>query len=140
MPPKKPSPSANRAAAPSKALESFLAALDHPLKAEIHALREIIASMGPTVREDIKWNAPSFHTSEHFATFNFRSKDGLQLVLHLGTKPRPDAALRTAIADPDGILDWRAADRALVTFRDLSEVKAKEQALRRVLQQWIAFV
>jgi hypothetical protein len=50
------------------AVETFLGALDHPRKPEIVALRRIILGVDSSIREDIKWNAPSFHTTEHFAT------------------------------------------------------------------------
>lgn len=139
MPPKKPKSPSTSAIAPTQ-LEAFLAALEHPRKQEISALRAIISSVDPTIREDIKWNAPSFHTSEHFATFNLRHKEGVQIVLHLGAKPRANVSLRTEVADPEAILEWRGADRATVDFADLSDVKAKEKALRRVLQQWITLV
>jgi hypothetical protein len=140
MPTKKPKPASTPASSSTSDLESFLAALEHPLVKEVHALRAIIAAVDPAIHEDIKWNAPSFHTSEHFATFNLRHKGGVQLVLHLGAKPRADTSLRAKIADPDGLLHWRGTDRATVTFADLAEVRAKEKALRSVLRQWITFV
>jgi hypothetical protein len=139
MPTKKPSSSARKPPAKSD-LKSFLAALEHPRKKEIFALRAIIASVDPTIREEVKWNAPSFRTSEHFATFQLRYSDGVQLVLHLGAKPRQQVSLREAIADPDALLQWRDPDRATVTFGDLADIKAKESALRHVLRQWIGYL
>jgi hypothetical protein len=41
-----------------------------------------------------KWNAPSFRTTEFFATLNLRAKDGVDrvwLVLHLGAKVKDNA-------------------------------------------------
>jgi hypothetical protein len=137
MPPKKSKPSSPRASAPAQ-LEAFLAAMEHPHKQAIFALRAIISSVDRRIREDIKWNAPSFHTSEHFATFNLRHTRGVQIVLHLGAKAKANSTLRADVADPESILEWRGVDRATVTFVDLADVEAKESALRGVLQQWIA--
>jgi len=121
-------------------VEAFVAALEHPLEREILALRSIVLRADDRIAESIKWNAPSFHTSEHFATFHLRAKDAVQLVLHLGAKPRADATIRAAIADPASLLAWRGPDRATVTVRDLAEVEASEAALTAIVRQWVAFV
>lgn len=121
-------------------VETFLAALDHPRKPEILAVRRVILGVDATIREDVKWNAPSFHTTEHFATFHLRAKDGVQVVLHLGAKPRPDAAVRAALPDPSGLLFWKSADRATVTFRDMAEVKASGKAFAAIVRAWIEHV
>src|SRR5690606_7136192 len=107
----------------------------HPFKREVLALRAVIREVDPAIRESIKWNAPSFATSEHFATFQLRHQDGVQVVLHLGARPRPDAQARTTIDDPQGMLDWRGADRALVSFRDLHEIAARKSAFVKILRQ-----
>ncbi len=124
----------------SAEVEAFLASLEHPLKREFLALRAIIRAVDPRIAESIKWNAPSFSTSEHFATFHLRNKAGVQVVLHLGAKPRPDTGMRDAINDPLGLLQWRGADRATVSFRDLQEIEAKQAAFADIIRQWIAFV
>lgn len=121
-------------------MQAFLDDLTHPAKPEILALRTIILGFSPDVRESIKWNAPSFSTSEHFATFHLRYREGVQIVLHLGAKPRPDADARKAIADPEGVLKWRGPDRATVSFRDLTEIEVRKTAFVRVLRQWIALM
>lgn len=121
-------------------VDALLATLEHPLTPVILALRSIVLGVDPSITESIKWNAPSYATAEHFATFHLRAADAVQLVLHLGAKARPDAALRERIADPDALLQWRGSDRATVTFRDLRDVEAKRAAFADVLRQWITFV
>lgn len=106
----------------------------------IDALRAIIRGADPRITESVKWNAPSFATTEHFATFHLRARDRVQVVLHLGAKPRPDAGVRAGVRDPAGLLEWRGPDRAIVTFRDLAEVDVKGAAFADVIRQWIAFV
>jgi hypothetical protein len=138
--PRTASQSVADAAEASSEADALLASLGHPCTAEIEAVRRIIREAVPGVRESVKWNAPSFATTEHFATFHLRAKSGVQVVLHLGAKPRPDAGLRAAIADPAGLLQWRGPDRATVSFRDPADVQAKAGAFGEVIRQWVAFV
>ena len=42
--------------------------LEHPHKPAIELLRRLVLGVDPSVREGIKWNAPSFRTGEYFAT------------------------------------------------------------------------
>ena len=126
--------------AESEQVEEFLASLDHPFKPEILALRQVILGADPGIAEAIKWNAPSFRTSEHFATFQLRAKGGVRIILHLGAKPRDGAAAGIAIADPEALLEWLAKDRASALFRDLNDVEAKRPAFENIIRQWIAHV
>ncbi|MFY0529829.1 protein kinase domain-containing protein [Archangium gephyra] len=132
--------STKRGASAPESVETFLASLEHPFKQEILALRQIILGADPRIAEGIKWNAPSFHTSEYFATFQLRAKDGVQVILHLGAKTRDTAATGIAIADPDALLEWLAKDRASVKFRDLKDIAAKRSAFAKVLREWLAYV
>ena len=70
----------------STAVDALINKLDHPLIAEIRALRELILGVDPKIAEEIKWNSPSFYTTEHFATLRLNGKPPLQLILHLGAK------------------------------------------------------
>jgi hypothetical protein len=129
-----------RGASAPEDVETFLAALDHPYRPEILALRQIILGADPSIAEGIKWNAPSFRTSEWFATFHLRARDGVQVILHLGAKKRADAAEVATIADPDGLLEWLAADRASTKFRDLADVEARGPAFAALIRRWTAHV
>lgn len=121
-------------------VDALLAALEHPMKEEIARVRAVILGADPRITESVKWNAPSFATTEHFATFHLRAKEGVQVVLHLGARPRPSARVRDEIADPAGLLEWRAVDRATVTFRDRIDVEAKKAAFAALIRDWIEFV
>lgn len=118
----------------------MLGTLDHPHLAAINAVRELIHSAHPSIQETVKWNAPSFYTTEHFATLQLRYTRGVQVVLHLGAKPQPDAAVRDGVPDPGGLLEWRGADRAIVTFRDVDDVHARRDAFVAIVRAWITFV
>ncbi len=125
---------------PPDTVETFLAALEHPSKPEILALREIILGIDPAITEGIKWNAPSFRTADDFATFHLKAKDGIQIILHRGAKKRTSPMSRDAIADSDGLLEWLGDDRATVKFRNLEEIQAKRSAFEGILRQWIQHV
>lgn len=129
-----------RSAPVPESVETFLASLEHPFKPEILALRQIILAAHSSITEAIKWNAPSFRTSEYFATFQLRAKDGVQIILHLGAKPRDTSTSKVVIADPESLLGWLAHDRASVTFRDINDIEAKQSALANVIRQWITHV
>jgi hypothetical protein len=124
---------------PAEEVETFLAGLDHPHKPEILLLREIILGADATIAEGIKWNAPSFRTSEYFATFNLRAKDGVQVILHLGAKKRGGKAA-VDLPDPGSLLEWLGPDRASARFRNKADVEAKRSAFAQVIREWIKHV
>ena len=115
-----------------------MAALDHPRKAEIEAVRRVIRGADPRILEGIKWNSPSFRTREWFATTHLRAKQGIAVILHLGAKARAEAA--PEIDDPRGLLKWLGKDRAMVAFADLEEIEQGRAAFEGVLRQWIRHV
>lgn len=124
----------------SRAVDAFMAALAHPFKSEIERVRALILRVDPSIAEGIKWNAPSFRTSEYFATMHLRSRRGVLLILHLGAKKRALPAGGVAISDPERLLQWLAPDRAAVTFRSSEELHAKAIAFQGILRQWITHV
>lgn len=131
---------AKASATTHESVETFLASLDHPFKPEIIALRQAILGADSRIAESIKWNAPSFSTSEHFATMQLRAKDGVLIILHLGAKTRDTATTGIAIDDPAALLSWLAKDRASIKFRDLADIEAKRAAFTNVIRQWIEYV
>jgi hypothetical protein len=122
----------------SAAVDAFMATLDHPHKDAVAALRKIVAGADPSIEEGIKWKSPSFRTAEYFATTHLRAKKGVGLILHLGAKPREGG--KVAIDDPDGLLTWLAKDRAMVSFDDAAQVKARAKALAAIVRLWIKAV
>jgi len=121
-------------------VERLLDGLDHPLNEEIRVLRAVILGADPAIREEVKWNAPSFATTAHFATFHLRARDAVQIVFHRGAKVRADGTERLPVADPDGLLQWRDRDRAVATFREGAEVERTRDALGALVRAWIAYV
>ena len=122
----------------SAAVDAFMAVLEHPHKAAVGAIRQAILGADRSILEGIKWKAPSFRTTEYFATTHLRAKVGVGVVFHLGAKVRSIPSV--SIADPEGLLQWLAKDRAMVSFAGAEEVRAKQSALQGVVRQWIAHV
>jgi hypothetical protein len=117
-------------------VDALLASLAHPHENAIVRLRQLVLGAHPSVVEGVKWNAPSFATTEHFATFHLRAKQGVVLVMHFGAKQR--AGKRPVIADPAGLLAWVDHQRATITFADLADVEAKRKAFVSVIRSWVA--
>ena len=117
------------------AVDQFMSGLKHPHKSAIEALRQIVCGADPSIAEGIKWNAPSFRTTEYFATTQLRSKEGIGIILHLGAKARQSPSFQ--VEDPRGLIKWLAKDRASANFAGLEDVKAHETALRDVVREWI---
>ena len=136
---KKSQPATTESPQTDPEVDAFLAKLKHPLKTEIAVTRQIILSADPAIGEGVKWNAPSFRTTEFFATINLRSVDQLQLILHLGAKVRTEPKA-VAIADPSGLLKMLGKDRALVTLGAGKEFAANRAAFQEIVREWIKHV
>lgn len=125
------------------AVEAYLAELQHPMKAELLAVRQLILEASPEIREGIKWKSPSFRTHEYFGTLNLRSRGGEErvwLILHTGARIRRNAMTGAQLDDTTGILEWLANDRCVVTFRDPDDVTAKGPALQAIIRAWIRWM
>lgn len=112
----------------------------HPRQPVIDALRAVILAADRRIKEGVKWNAPSFYTTEHFATFHLRSRDAVLLILHLGARPRPGVGMQDAIGESAVPLEWKGPARAIVAFRNLADVERYSAGLTQLLRRWIAHV
>jgi hypothetical protein len=109
-------------------VDAFLQKLDHPLQAEVEALRRIIRGVSSEIMEQIKWNAPSYsYRGEYLVTFNLRETRRIHLVFH-----NPMIA---KIKSP--LLEGDDADRRMAFFADMKDIKAQKTELVQVLQQLI---
>src|SRR5687767_11665496 len=108
---------------------SFMAELEHPLKAGIERLRAAILASDDGFTEHVKWNAPSFrYAGVDRVTFRLRRPDRIQLVFHRGVRVRADSASFT-FDDPTGLMRWATPDRGILTFSDLEEVESQTAAV-----------
>lgn len=116
---------------------TFLDNLSHPLKAEILFLRDCISTEFPSLKEIIKWNAPSYqHNGIDFLTFNLSKPKEIRLVFHRGAKAK-DALQDNFIEDTGGLLKWAGKDRALATFISMEDIKGNQQELMTIIRLWM---
>ena len=114
---------------PTNTVELYLAELEHPFKAEVLALREIILGASPVIKERIKWKSPSFHSrGDDLGAFELRPRDFVRLVFVFP---------HGLVADPESIMQGSWADRRELRFSDLADVEAKRPALERVVRDWV---
>jgi hypothetical protein len=116
----------------------FMRTFEHPLKAEIEAVRALILDADPTIKEGIKWKVPSFCVQEYFATLHIRNTQAVQVILHLGAKVRQTP--NVTIDDPGGLLEWLGKDRATVKFSDMQAIQANGEAFKHITRQWITYL
>jgi uncharacterized protein YdhG (YjbR/CyaY superfamily) len=115
----------------TEAVDEFMAKLDHPFKAEVQAVRDIIKGVDQDVTEEIKWNAPSFsYKGSYLVTFNLHANKHVHLVFH-----------NPAIVEVEsGLLEGDYKDRRMAYFSDMNDVEAKKQALEKVVEELIKFM
>ncbi|WP_233612373.1 DUF1801 domain-containing protein [Corallococcus sp. AB045] len=117
-------------------VDQFMAELEHPLKAEIQAVRAAILASDDTITERIKWKAPSFvHSGDDRVTFRLAPKGIFQVILHRGAKVKDTKGF--AFEDDSGLVEWLAKDRGVVTLPDAKTVKAKKAALVKLVGRWM---
>jgi len=124
---------------PDEKVTSFFADLKHSLREDYDLVTSIILAASPTITAGIKWNSVSFRTTEWFATINWRKKDTVQVVFHLGAKVK-DNSKAMKIADPAGLMHWLAADRCLVTLGTGAAIKKNRGHLVKIVKAWIRYV
>ncbi|WP_417310649.1 DUF1801 domain-containing protein [Devosia sp.] len=118
-------------------VDDYMARLAHARKPEIERLRAMILSVSPAMVEQIKWNAPSFGIGdEDRVTMRLQPGERVQLILHRGAKVR-DASDFDFI-DESGLLRWLARDRGEVTVRDAAHLDDRAEAIRTLVERWIA--
>jgi len=115
----------------------FLDELNHPLRAEIEELRQVILNTMNGLAENIKWNGPNYcFEDQDRVTMRIQPPKQIQLIFHRGAKKiiQPDDKL---IDDKSGLLIWKENDRAIATFKNLDEIKKAKLNLEGILNSWI---
>ncbi|HSL45550.1 MAG TPA: DUF1801 domain-containing protein [Anaerolineales bacterium] len=109
-------------------VNAFLDTLDHPFKAEVEMIREIIKNVNEDIAEQIKWNAPSFsYKGEYLVTFNLRAKERIHLVFH-----NPMIARVTS-----PLLEGDYPDRRMAYFSSRDDIQSNRKLLEKALADLI---
>ncbi|MDB5096264.1 MAG: hypothetical protein JWM80_685 [Cyanobacteria bacterium RYN_339] len=123
----------------AKAVESvqhYMLRLEHPLKAEIEALRALILAADEGITERVKWNAPSFcWKGDDRVTLKLHPPKAIGVIFHRGVQVKDAADFD--FPDDSGLLTWPARDRAVATIRDLAELEANREALISLVRRWM---
>lgn len=121
---KKANPSTNN----TKQVDELMDKLDHPFKAEVQMIREIIKSVNKDITEQIKWNAPTFsYKGEYLVTFNLWEKKRIHLVFHNPEISKVKSKL----------LEGDYQDRRMTYFSDTKDIQAKRKSLEKALKDLI---
>jgi uncharacterized protein YdhG (YjbR/CyaY superfamily) len=116
------------AANQTEQVDEFMDKLDHPFKAEVQIVREIIRNVNPGITEQIKWNAPSFsYNGESLVTFNLWEKERIHLVFHNPMISKVKSKL----------LEGDYEHRRMAYFEDKQDIDAKKATLEKVLKDLI---
>jgi uncharacterized protein YdhG (YjbR/CyaY superfamily) len=106
----------------------FMEKLDHPFKAEVEMIRDIIKTVNKDIAEQIKWNAPSFsYRGETLVTFNLWEKKRIHLVFHNPMISKVKSKL----------LEGDYDHRRMAYFADQNEIQAKRKDLEKTLKDLI---
>jgi hypothetical protein len=112
-------------------VDAYMRDVDHPFKAEMEAVRQIILGASPKLSERIKWNAPSFYYGEDLGAFNPRATEFAHLILLF-----PAGG---GLPEKSAILEGNHKDRREVKFHGMDDVKSKQRALEKIVRDWVAF-
>jgi len=108
-------------------VEAYMKNLDHPLKAETEAVREIIKHSNKNLSERIKWNAPSYYYKEDIVTFGPYKNGKVLLVFH-----HP-----AIVKIKSELLEGDYKDRRLIYFDNMKAIKKNEKELKRIMNELI---
>jgi len=112
----------------TKKVDEFMEDLDHPLKAEVQTVRDIIKNVNKDIAEEIKWKAPSFsYNGEYLVTFNLWEREHIHLVFHNPEISKVKSKL----------LEGDYDHRRMAHLFDKVDIRAKKPALEKVLKDLI---
>ena len=109
-------------------VDEFMDKLDHPFKAEVEMVREIIKNVNRDITEQIKWKAPTFsYEGEYLVTFNLWEKGRIHLVFHNPMISKVKSEL----------LEGDYDHRRMAYFIDKKDIETKKAALEKALKDLI---
>lgn len=106
----------------------YMTELHHPMKGSIEALRNMILSIHPDIKERIKWNAPSYHfKGVDFLTFGppARKQNEILLVFH-----HPEI-----VHISSNLLEGKYPDRRLIVYKNEEAIALQEAELKSIIEQ-----
>jgi uncharacterized protein YdhG (YjbR/CyaY superfamily) len=112
-------------------VNEFMEKLDHPFKAEVQLIRDIIKSVNKDITEQIKWNAPSFsYKGEYLVTFNLWEKQKIHLVFHNQAISKVKSKL----------LEGDYDHRRRTYFSERNDITAKKAEIEKIITQLVKLI
>lgn len=123
-------------------VNEYVQKLEPAVASAVELIRKIFLGTDPQIAEHIKWNSPSFYYSGEMKPFDPKEykrdiavtnlhRGRLMLVFPTGAK----------VNDTTGLLEGKYTDgRRMINFKDLEDVKSKEDGLRKVIKEWLYLV
>ncbi len=121
----------------NKEVTIFLDSLNHPLRKEIEALRNLILSSNNLLKENIKWNGPNYSwCDQDRITMRIQPPKQIQIIFHRGAKKQQQPQNRL-INDETNFLNWKENDRAVVSFKSFDEIENSKTILQKMVNDWL---
>ena len=115
----------------------FLDQLNHQFRKEIEQLRIFILSSDKNLTENIKWNGPNYCIeNQDRITMRIQPPKNIQLIFHRGAMKQEQPKDRL-IEENSKLLIWKENDRAVATFKNMTEIKNAETVLTEIVKKWI---
>lgn len=108
-------------------VNAFMQELDHPLKAEIEAVRSTIKKANKKIAERVKWNAPSFFYIDDLATIHVKAQQHVMLIFH-----HP-----AIVSIKSKLLEGDYKDRRMMYFNNMKEITARKKELIRIINELV---
>lgn len=117
----------------------FLDNLNYPKHELINALRHAILEC-EDLQENVKWNAPNYvYLDNDIITLKLFPPKKVQVILHRGAKVQ-DQPREKPLDTKYDIIEWKTNDRAIITFKDVSDFNTKLDIFKKVIRDWIDFI
>lgn len=114
----------------TEAVDEFMSKLEHPLKDEIQAVRQIILSADKHIQERVKWNAPSFYCVEDMVTIHVKATKHVHVIFH-------HAAI-VNITSP--LLEGDYKDRRMMYLNDMQAINTHKNELLRITKELVGYI
>lgn len=118
---------------------NFLDELTHPYRKEIEQLRICILTADENLTENIKWNGPNYcFDNEDRITMRIQplTSKQIQIIFHRGAKKQVQPKDKL-IEESSKLLNWKENDRAIATFKNMTEIENAETDLTKIVKKWI---
>lgn len=116
---------------------TFLDQLNHPLRAEIEQLRELLLKAEPKLSENVKWNGPNYCIGDaDRITMKIQPPKQIQLIFHRGVKKLEQPKERL-LSTNTKLLAWKENDRAIASFKNKTEIENSKSELKDIVKDLI---